>query len=83
MLKTNKVVDTLEDLIERIKLRIENLDDKKQEIYERTWDRPSRENTKREIEMIEDIDDEIDELEEELYALENALDYLTDYIDWD
>lgn len=83
MLRTNKVVDILEELIQKIHDRIESLDDKKQEIYEKAWDRPSQENTQREIERIEDIDDEIDELEEELYALENALDYLTDYIEID
>ena len=80
MIKLNKQVSALEEVLSRIEMKIEELEDKKQEIIECACN-SDREMTSAEEKRIDKIDEKIDELSEEADAVQNAIDYLSDYAD--
>lgn len=80
MIKLNKQVVNLEDIIGKIEIKIEELEDKKQAIIDNADDN-ERGLTIAEEKRIDSIDEKIDELNEEADAVQNAIDYLRDYTD--
>lgn len=80
MIKLNKQVENLEDIIETIENAIEELEEKKQTIIANACDH-DRELTSAEERRIDKIDEKIDELNEEADNIQNAIDYLRDYTD--
>ena len=80
MIKLNKQVESLEDLIEKIGYKIDELEEKKQAIIDNACEH-EREITSAEEKRIDAIDEKIEELEEEADAIQNAIDYLSDYTD--
>ena len=80
MIKLNKQVANLEDIIGKIEIKIDELEDKKQAIIDNADDN-ERELTSAEEKRIDSIDEKIDELNEEADAVQNAIDYLRDYTD--
>ena len=80
MIKLNKQVETLETIIEKIESKIEELEDKKQAIIDNACEH-DRDITDAEYKRIDAIDEKIEELEEEQDCVQNAIDYLNDYID--
>lgn len=80
MIKLNKQVENLEDIMSKIEMKIEELEEKKQAIIDNA-DEHERELTSSEENCIEKIDEKIDELYEELDSIENAISYLSDYTD--
>lgn len=80
MIKLNKQVASLEDVLTKIEMQIEELEDKKQEIIDNAC-YSEREMTKAEEKKIDTIDEKIESLNEEADAVQNAIDYLSDYVD--
>ena len=80
MIKLNREVERLEDIIERIGIKIEELEDKKQAIIDNACDN-DREITMAEERRMDAIDEKIDELNEEADDIQNAIDYLSNYTD--
>lgn len=80
MIKLNKQVEILEDIINRIEIKVEELEDKKQAIIDNA-DEHDREITVSEEKRMDAIDEKIDELNEEADNIQNAIDYLRDYTD--
>lgn len=80
MIKLNKEVEHLEDIINRIERKIEELEEKKQAIIDNADDH-DREITTAEYRRMDAIDEKIDELNEEADNVQNAIDYLRDYTD--
>ena len=80
MIKLNKHIDALEEVLEKINARIEALEEKEAAIEDNAGDH-DRDLTEAEEARIEKITEEIEELEGEMDAIENALDYLNDYIE--
>lgn len=79
MIKLNKQIESLEEALEIIENRIETLEYKRFEIEDIALDRPSGQNTLKEIDMIEEIKKEIKELEKEAVYIKASLEYLNDY----
>lgn len=79
MIKLNKQIESLEEALEIIEFRIETLEYKRFEIEDIALDRPSGQNTEKEIDMIESIKKEIKELEKEAVYIKASLEYLNDY----
>lgn len=80
MIKLNKQVENLEDIINRIEMKIEELEEKKQAIIDNANEH-DREITAAEEKRMDAIDEKIDELNEEADNIQNAIDYLRDYTD--
>lgn len=80
MIKLNKYVNGLENVIEKIEQRIDELNEKKDAIEENAFDE-DREMTKAEWNKFYKLEEQIEELEGEKDEIENALDYLRDYAD--
>ena len=80
MIKLNKQVENLEDIINKIETKIDELEEKKQAIIDNA-DEHDREITAAEERRIDAIDEKIDELNEEADNVQNAIDYLRDYTD--
>lgn len=80
MIKLNKQVENLEDIIYKIETKIEELEEKKQAIIDNA-DEHDRELTSAEYRRMDSIDEKIDELNEEADNVQNAIDYLKDYTD--
>ncbi len=80
MIKLNKQVEKLEDIIETIENAIGELEEKKQAIIDNACDH-DRELTSAEERHLDKIDEKIDELNEEADSIQNAIDYLRDYTD--
>lgn len=80
MIKLNRQVENLEDLICKIERKIEELEEKKQAIIDNACDM-ERDITSVEEKRMDNIDIKIDELNEEADAIQNAIDYLRDYMD--
>ena len=80
MIKLNKQVENLEDIINKIETKIEELEEKKQAIIDNACEH-DRGITTAEERRIDAIDEKIDELNEEADNVQNAIDYLRDYTD--
>ena len=80
MIKLNKQVEALENIMEKIDAKIEALEEKKENIIDNACEH-DREITDAEYRRIDKIDEEIDELNEEVDNIQNAIDYLRDYAD--
>lgn len=80
MVKLNKQVNSLENVIEKIERKIEELSDKMDAIQETACDE-DRELTSREWDKIWKWEEEISELEDEVIEIENALNCLREYTD--
>lgn len=80
MVKLNKQVDSLENVIEKIERKIEELSDKML-ILQDIAGEEDRELTSREWDKIWKWEEEISELEDEIIEIENALNYLREYTD--
>lgn len=80
MIKLNRQVESLEDVINRLEIKIEELEEKKQAIIDNACER-GREITDAEERRMDAIDEKIDELNEEADSVQNAIDYLRDYTD--
>lgn len=80
MIKLNRQVENLEDIINRIEMKIEELEEKKQAIIDNACDH-DRELTSAEEKRMDSLDEKIDELNEEADNIQNAIDYLRDYTD--
>lgn len=80
MIKLNKQVENLEDIINRIEMKIEELEEKKQAIMDNAFDH-DRELTSAEEKRMDALDEKIDELNEEADNVQNAIDYMRDYTD--
>lgn len=80
MIKLNKQVESLENIIEKIEQRIEVLRLRKDAIEEKAGDE-DRDMTQAEWNRFYKLEEQIEELEGEKDEIENALDYLRDYTD--
>ncbi len=80
MIKLNKYVNGLENVVEKIERKIEELTDKMEAIQENAFDE-DRDMTEAEWNKFYKLEEQIDELEGEKDEIENALDYLRDYAD--
>ena len=80
MIKLNRQVESLEDIIHKIEMKIEELEEKKQAIIDNACDH-DRELTSAEEKRMDALDEKIDELNEEADNVQNAIDYLRDYAD--
>ena len=80
MIKLNRQVESLEDIINKIEMKIEELEEKKQTIIDNACDH-DRELTSAEEKRMDALDEKIDELNEEADNVQNAIDYLRDYTD--
>lgn len=80
MIKLNKYVNGLENVIEKIERKIEELTDKMETIQENAFDE-DRDMTEAEWNKFYKLEEQIDELQGEVDEIENALDYLRDYAD--
>lgn len=80
MIKLNKQVESLEDIMSKIETKIEELEEKKQAIIDNACEH-DREITSAEENRMDKIDEKIDELNEEADDIRNALDYLSNYTD--
>ena len=80
MVKLNRQVASLEDIIEKIETKVMELEEKKQDIIDNA-DLCEREISAAEYRRMEKIDDQIDELNDEADDIQNAIDYLRDYAD--
>lgn len=80
MVKLNKQVDSLENVIEKIERKIEELSDKMLTLQDIAGEE-DRELTSREWDKIWKWEEEISELEDEIIEIENALNYLREYTD--
>ncbi len=80
MIKLNKQVDALENILERLENSIDDLIGKQGEIEERAEEH-DRDMTGKEQERYVKFQEKIEELEDERDAIESALDYLRDYVE--
>lgn len=80
MIKLNKQVEALENVIEKIERKIEMLELKKDALEECAFDE-DRDMTKIEWDTFHKCEEQIEELQGEKDEIENALDYLRDYTD--
>ena len=80
MIKLNKIVDELETINEHLNDKIEKLEEKEAQIEDNAGDL-GRDLTEAEEARISKITDEIEELEQEMDAILDALDYLNDWIE--
>ena len=78
MVKLNRSVALLESALEAIEVRIEELQEKMDAIEENACDH-DRDMTESEHNRWLKLEDQIDDLQSEADAIENALDYLRDY----
>ena len=80
MIKLNKQVESLENIVEKIERKIEMLELKKDSLEENALDE-DREMTKTEWNTFYKCEEQIEELQGEKDEIENALDYLRDFTD--
>lgn len=80
MIKLNKQVESLENVVAKIERKIWELEEKKDAIEENAGDE-DRDMTKAEWNKFYKLEEQIEELEGEKDEIENALDYLRDYAD--
>lgn len=80
MVKINKLVENLEDVLSKIEDKLEELEEQKQSIIDNACDH-DRELTSAEERRIDKIDEDIEELEGEADDIQNSLDYLRNYTD--
>ena len=80
MIKLNSQVKSLENVIAKIEKRIEELEEKRDNI-EYTACYENRDMTKREWAKYYELDELIDDLQEEINEIQNAIDYIIDYCD--
>ncbi len=80
MIKLNRQVEALETVLEKIEAKIEALEEKMEALEENACDM-DRDMTKSEWNRWYKWEEEIDELRSEADEIENALDYLRDYVD--
>ena len=80
MIKLNKPVTMLEDILEKLESKIEDLRVKQDAIAECAVEH-DRDMTEREQERYDALEEQIDELQAEQDEIENALDYLREYVD--
>lgn len=78
MVKLNKYVDGLEEVLERLEEKIEALEEKIEAIDEKCSD-ADRDYTESENNRILKYTEQIEELEAERDDIENALEYLREY----
>lgn len=80
MVKLNKPVAMLEDILERIEARIDDLQEKQDALEDHACDL-DRDLTEAEQNRWDKYEADIDALREEADEIENALDYLRDYVE--
>lgn len=80
MIKLNRPVEMLEDILERLESKIEALQEKQQAIEENAAEH-DRDMTANELARYGTLEEQIDELQAERDEIENALDYLREYVD--
>jgi prefoldin subunit 5 len=78
MIKLNRPVELLENALEKIEAKIEQLSEKRNAIEENAADY-DRDLTAREWDKIFKYDEQIEALQFEMDEIENALDYIRDY----
>ena len=78
MIKMNKPVEALENILERIDAKIDDLQDKISQIELDVWEE-DRVLTKAEQKRIDRLNEQIEELEGQQSDIECALDYLREY----
>lgn len=79
MIKLNNIVNQLETIQERLEQKIDDLTDKLDAIEEKAVDN-DRDFTEAEQARYDKIEEEIMELKDELYCVDNAYDELRDWI---
>lgn len=80
MIKLNKQVANLEDIVCKLQRKIDELEDKKQGIIDNATDNGYAFTSAVEKRLAA-IDEKIDELNEEADMIQNAIDYLSNYTD--
>ena len=80
MIKLNRPVDMLETILEKIEAKIESLQEKMDALEENACDN-DRDMTASEWDRWYKWEEQIDELRAEADEIENALDYLREYVD--
>ena len=78
MIKLNRPVELLEDALEKIEIKIEELSTKRNAVEETAADN-DRDLTQSEWNKIFKYDEQIEALQIEADDIENALDYIKDY----
>ena len=79
MIKLNKQVESLETIVEKIENKIAELRKKKEAIEEKAGDE-DRVFTTAEQDRFDKLEEQIEELQEEIDGIENALIYLREYV---
>lgn len=79
MIKLNKQVESLEYIIEKIENKIAELGKKKEAIEEKAGNE-DRDFTTAEQNRFDKLEEQIEELQEEIDGIENALIYLREYV---
>lgn len=80
MIKLNRQVAALEDIILKLEHKIEDLEEKKQAVIDNACEH-DRVLTAAEERRIDGLDEKIDELNAEADDVQNAIDYLREYTD--
>ena len=78
MIKLSKQVEALEAIIEKLETKIDSMEEKKQSIIEAA-SLNGRELTDAEYRKLDKLDEQIDELNAEADAVQNAVEQLRDY----
>ena len=78
MIKLTKQVNSLESILERLEIKIDELTEKQSEIEYNAMDH-DRDMTEKECDRYDALQEKIEELEAERDDIENALDYLREY----
>ena len=80
MIKLNRPVEMLENILEKLEEKIDALQDKMDALEENACDR-DRDRTEAEWNRWYKYEEQQDELRAEADEIENALDYLREYVD--
>lgn len=77
-IRTDKAVDLLQNILDKIDIRIEEIDMKMCELEERAGD-ADRDLTTREQDRFDKWEEDIEDLRAEYDEVQNAIDYLMNY----